>query len=631
MLLLSCGTGGGARSSPDPSTLEVLETGPRLTGNYERVGSLSFLAPTGQGVMDVTPGSVSARERNAILSRASREEIQASHAEESHLFQLTTHQQEGSPQLVYALDRLQGSSAPFVAYRPEAFQVRSLHNGVTFPLPSLEMGGHLVRYRWTLPAGEQTALVAVQPVNLSQFSSADLFVVPSSEPVETVLELNVGLEGDRFRITGQVLAAGQFLMSINADGGPAILDAQGNITNRAQLPLFPTFKYPLSGMFALSVELDGATLVDEAYLQRGLTWEQDWPVIETSDFSPIAFSNRLIWDTGDATVDDATARWRATFPGDTFPRWSTQPVQPYQAGASASFTYDPDSLQLSARQERPESIRLVPEGLIEEYASSQAFRQEAQAREGQVIYPYSVEGQAISFSTPPVLRATAHGGGMVPARVRQLCLENVRFEPEVAEGQEPTTFRADVVSFLFEEPQIRWSLEIQDAGRVFAQTQWQDFDETFELSVPWDRLDASGETVAPGSYTGSLSVEVREKSRVDRNGNPIILPAEATADFLVPGAGGRVQITSFTANPITFAPSPPPLVTFRAQAQATDFEEEPQLTWRLTVTSPAGNPIFETSRVGPDFEAEWQTADLAEGLHPTLGASALRPLRSRST
>lgn len=70
--------------------------------------------------MDVTPGAVSDAERNSILSRATLpESVRSRHDpddQRSHLLQFTIRQPEGSPQLVYGLDRLEGSAQPYQAY-----------------------------------------------------------------------------------------------------------------------------------------------------------------------------------------------------------------------------------------------------------------------------------------------------------------------------------------------------------------------------------------------------------------------------------------------------------------------------------------------------------------------------------
>lgn len=605
--------GGGGGESALSETAPAPER-PGLSGNYDNLAVLSFLASTREGLVDVSPGAVTDRERSSILARATPPEEIQSLESGSALLQMTTHQAEGSPLLVYTLDPLQGESSPYLAYRPETLQVRSPHNGITYRVPALEIGSHVLRYAWTVPPSSTATLVAVQPENLSQFSQADIFAIPESNRVETVLELNVTAEGDRFFVRGEARVNDQLLLSLDAPAGSVIRNGSGQVTNRAVLPLFPTFKHPVSGLFSLAITLDGETEVEESYLQRGLTWESDWPVIETADFSPIQFTNRLVWDVGDPTVEESSARWRATFPGDTFPRWTTQPLQPFQTGAQAAFAWNPDSLELSARGDRPTSFRLVPEGLEPEYADSEAFRQ---ARETTVTYPYSVEGQAVSYPSPPPLYTKARGGGMVPARIRQLFVENARFDPELAQGSESTTFRADVLSFHFDEPQIRWRLEIGAAGKTLAQEEWLEFDESYELAIPWDRTDEFGDAVPPGFYTGDLTVEVREKTRVDRQGNPILLQGLASAEYVIPDGSADVTITSFTATPNLLQASTPATVRFEAAAVTSGFDGEPQLRWTLLVQTPAGTPLYSTERTGTlaQLLVDWPAPSLPAGIY----------------
>ncbi len=104
---------------------------------------MSFLAPADgpEGLVDITPGAMSDRERNAILSRAALPETQARldktmerHIDgdtHSHLYQFTVRSQpDGSfVRLLYGLDRLLGEAEPYVGYRPETFLSRSIHNG----------------------------------------------------------------------------------------------------------------------------------------------------------------------------------------------------------------------------------------------------------------------------------------------------------------------------------------------------------------------------------------------------------------------------------------------------------------------------------------------------------------------
>lgn len=484
------------------------------------------------GFIDVTPGAMSDAQRNAILAREARHEgnaITARHDEDqTHLYQLALHQADGSGILTYVFDLLEGTAQPFIAYTDSGLFGLTIHNGVGTPMPALSEGSHVIRYEWTVPDAPDPVAIMVMPTNLRDPVTGGIRpelgfgVLNPAGPstVEVLFNLNVSAS----RITGEITMNGQHMANLDVPGG---------------IPEFiPLFRRPRSGEYRLKMTCDGEVLVDEAYVQRDLVWEHPWPTIETTDTeTPITFSNRLLWEVAGNTlpVDADQPRWRAQFPGAIFPP-AVNGQRPYQSGSTVTLTWNPKELQLSGRSlDERSGIRLVPSDGEQEYSSAEAYQQSIQSRTAQTTFPYHVEGEAVSFDRiTPVVRKRVNASGLVPARVRQVYVDNPRFEPDPPVADEPLHFKADVVSFFFDEPQIRWTLNIvnQETGeqRTFAQPEWLDFTDSFNLDVVWDRASDSGEPMEPGTYRGTFSVLVREKTKVGPNGGEIAVLAENSAD-----------------------------------------------------------------------------------------------------
>ncbi len=316
-LFSGCGAADAGRLSgaQDPAPAP-----PGVSGNFKQAVVLSFLAPTDgpEGFVDITPGAVSDGERNAILNQAASPAVQARLDKlqgrhipgdtHSHLYQFTvrTQQNDGFINFVYSLDRLLGTAEPYIAYRPETFLSRSIHNGITPRLPSLNEGSNHITVTWTVPSDGTPLFVAVQPVDLRQ---GDVGTTVPAGTNEIVMEIDATLQNGS--ITGTVTVNGQAALDLSTVG--------------TDLSFYPILKHQASGLYHCTAVKDGEVYVDESYMQRGLKWEPAWPIIERSTFEPIAFNHRLVWDTGDPDVDASHPRWRASFPGATIPARSTGP------------------------------------------------------------------------------------------------------------------------------------------------------------------------------------------------------------------------------------------------------------------------------------------------------------------
>ncbi|MEW6277849.1 MAG: hypothetical protein AB1758_04430, partial [Candidatus Eremiobacterota bacterium] len=321
----------------------------------------------------------------------------------------------------------------------------------------------------------------------------------------------------------------------------------------------------------------------------------------------------------------------------------------YTPGTQVSFTYDPELLEISARGgDAPRTFTLVPE-MDGEYASREAYRLGVQARECQTLFSYFVEGQAISYDTQPTLRATTRrsgefsNGGLVPARIRQLYADNARFEPGRIQVGQPTTFKADVVSCLFEDPQIFWTLTVEGERLVDPEDpegdvetfpaftagteDWQDFGPDFALQAGWNGLLPDGSPAPAGLYSAGLEVKVRERTRVDRDGNPIELISGGSAQVQL--FGERLEIHDFLATPPSVDPATVEDLRFAATAVPIDFVDSPDIAWHFRFLNPEGTEVVATDiGFGPGraFDFFLDTQALSTGIYTAeLRAEAVSP------
>ncbi|MEW6282988.1 MAG: hypothetical protein AB1758_30525, partial [Candidatus Eremiobacterota bacterium] len=550
----------------------------------------------------------------------------------SSLFQQATHQDDHL--LVDTVERLEGTTEPYVAYRPDSLLGRGRHDGVTAnAFFGLAEGSHRFAYRWSFPdLGQNIAVTVGHPVDPDVPPALDDVMTTTAGQSEILLEIlaEVAVQGELFLVTGQILLDGQPAADLNYTY-PVVRNDSGVIINAALLGVTPVFEHPASGEFRLVLERDGQTLIDERYLQRGLVWEQPWPDFENHPMdTPITIENRLAWDLGPAMDDGADApRWRAVAAGAEYPPRAFNGVPQYAPGRDVHFTFDPENVLISPRtgDGRPGSVTLRPE-MGFEYASREAFREDVRARECQTVFGYSVEGRAISYDAPPPVLASSSffrdedSGGLIPARIRQLFADNARFDPSVLQRNQGTVFKADVLSCLFEDPQIRWTFVVTgerpidpedpdtdfETFTAFATDSgdWSDFTEGYVLEIPWDGRDPEGNLAAPGTYQANLNVEVRERTRVDRNGNEILLATSAGASLEILGQQ-EVRITTFTADPAEFDPVTVERVLFNAGTEISGFTETPIYDWSFRILNPDGSDLLslDSPGGGPGFGFEW--------------------------
>ncbi len=221
----------------------------------------------------------------------------------------------------------------------------------------------------------------------------------------------------------------------------------------------------------------------------------------------------------------------------------------------------------------------------------------------------------------------ARGGGLVPAKQRQLYIDNARFELNPTRTGQGATFRADVVSFFFDEPQIRWSFTLTgphpdggDHTYVSAGTEdFQDFGSDFVLQIPWNGQTADGQPAPPGFYQGTLEVEVRERTRVGPTGGPISLPASWSGELEV-ASDKTIKIVNLAAVPPTLAPGQSSPIQVTAGADLTGFDETPNIEWELSVLDPDGLEVAGQLAAGPlaSFEGVWNAENVRGGVYQLI-------------
>ncbi len=195
--------------------------------------------------------------------------------------------------------------------------------------------------------------------------------------------------------------------------------------------------------------------------------------------------------------------------------------------------------------------------------------------------------------------------GMLPVYI-----DNSRFEPNPPVPGQPLVFRADVFSFFFDEPQIRWQVELinEDEGlpiKTFGPTEWVDFTEGYLLEAQWDGTDSSGQPVPPATYRANLLVEVREKTKLTREGNPIVVSA---VDLARVYTGAKSLAVELSADPASLESGQTASVSLRAFATVRGLEPVPPIHWKTTVFSPSGAElsVYENASGTEEFNSTWE-------------------------
>ncbi len=142
--------------------------------------------------------------------------------------------------------------------------------------------------------------------------------------------------------------------------------------------------------------------------------------------------------------------------------------------------------------------------------------------------------------------------------------------------------------------------------RTYAQSEWLEFTDSFNLDVVWDGTSDSGEPVEPGFYRGSLSVLVREKTKVGPNGGEIAVLAENSADVV--WGDKEIMIDQLAAEPEGLEHGQTATVHLMATAIIRGFRDLPQVQWDLKVLSSQGSEVFSRSQssILAGIDADWE-------------------------
>ncbi|MCE7875443.1 hypothetical protein DYH09_34465, partial [bacterium CPR1] len=196
--------------------------------------------------------------------------------------------------------------------------------------------------------------------------------------------------------------------------------------------------------------------------------------------------------------------------------------------------------------------------------------------------------------------------------MRQVFIENARFEPSPPDPEQPSVFHAEVQSYFFEDPQIKWTLRIENdeqgtTVRTFEQADWLDFDESFLLQVPWDRTDDQGQP-STGNHRATLRVWVQEKTLTNPNGSHPVVLAEETIDYFVPGTK-TLELDYLFSEPPSLESGQVGPVTLIPYAIIQGFPTPPEVSWSITIEVPGlGDQIFQGANNLDFVEASWEAA-----------------------
>lgn len=80
--------------------------------------------------------------------------------------------------------------------------------------------------------------------------------------------------------------------------------------------------------------------------------------------------------------------------------------------------------------------------------------------------------------------------------------------------------------------------------KSFGPTDWTDFTPGYLLEEGWDRTDSSGQPVPPGAYRGNLHVDIRERTKLTRDGLPIVVSADSFAQVYTGAKSLEVELSA---------------------------------------------------------------------------------------
>jgi hypothetical protein len=346
-----------------------------------------------------------------------------------------------------------------------------------------------------------------------------------------------------------------------------------------------------SGLHHATVTIDGETVVDEDFIQRGLLFKDRLPQITAGQPDNIAVQTTFGWTDNDVAIDDTISvdipRWRAALGGSKSLAEAALSRSSWHDGNAVSFTINNLRETLTKNLQPLTQVPIDP--LAKTYESNKTLN-------------YAVQAQALaSFRYFGMTDF-----GQVPGFRRDVILSNFQQNPPRAALGTPVVFEFDVNAINFESgnPQVDFGLAEEPQTGVFEFFSHGELIETdtgWHVRVPW--------TAAPlSSPSGRLFVSVTESNDSGK-------AAYVTQDFQVSLDEQNAKSTTVTIQDVSPDPivvSQSTTVNLKAIIGSTGYNS-PAYSWTVRFKDEGGNELLEQSGVGPTIDGLFNLPDLASG------------------
>ncbi len=448
----------------------------------------------------------------------------------------------------FTTSRLKGPE-PSIAYKQASSQ--AAHNGITFSCsPMFAAGSHTLTAKFDFPGtGPLGVFPYLQVGDLFQYSS------PNNRGAAASTQ-----SGVTFGMTTSVNGDGTGTQEITMEGGILYSGPLLNI-----VPWISSFQ---SGLHHAKVTIDGETVVDEDFIQRGLLFKDRLPEITAGQPDNIAVNTSFGWTEDDATIDDTIAvdspRWRAALGNNTVQAAGSLSNSAWHDGNAVSFTIN------NLRETLTKNLQPLTQVPIDPRAKTY---------ESNKTLNYAVQAQALaSFRYFGMTDF-----GQVPGFRRDVILSNFQQTPLQAKPGTPVVFEFDINAINFESgtPYVNFGLAEDPQTSeyaFFSHGELSEIDTGWHVRVPWTATQLS-------PPTGFLTVSVAETSDPGKS-------AFAEQEFQVSldqqqsDRTAKVEILDVNPNPIKVEESTD--VTVHGRVSSTGMTN-PSYNWTVSFYDDDGN------------------------------------------
>ncbi len=440
---------------------------------------------------------------------------------------------------------------PSIAYKQASSQ--AAHNGITFSCsPMFAAGSHTLTAKFDFPGtGPLGVFPYLQVGDLFQYSS------PNNRGAFASTQ-----SGVTFGMTTSVNGDGNGTQEITMEGGI--------LYSGPLLRIVPWISSFQSGLHHATVTIDGETVVDEDFIQRGLLFKDRLPQISAGQPDNIAVQTSFGWTDDGAAIDDTISvdspRWRAALGNTKNQAEGSLSSSAWHDGNAVSFTIN------NLRETLTKNLQPLTQVPIDPRAKTY---------ESNKTLNYAVQAQALaSFRYFGMTDF-----GQVPGFRRDVILSNFQQNPPRATLGTPVVFEFDINAINFESgnPQVDFGLaEDPQTGvfEFFSHGELSETDTGWHVRVPW--------TAAPlSSPSGRLFVSVTESSDSGK-------AAYVTQDFQVSldEQNKKLRIENADPNPKTFDPSKGESSGLEYDVRWSGLGTPPQIHTQVKILNPDGTVFF---------------------------------------